>query len=107
MAERDESGQFTKGNSGRPKGSKNKLTTNIRELVMTALNDERIGGEEGFIKWIDSSKRNKELFYSWLMKMLPTNLDVSSSEGFKITIDPKYLPKSKGKDRDESTQDTA
>ena len=60
--------------NGRPKGSENKLTKNIKEMVFNALNDERVGGLEGFIKWVIDTKRNKELFYTWLMKMLPSSL---------------------------------
>ena len=68
---------FEKGREktgGRKKGVKNKLTTNIKDMLFNALNDERVGGEEEFIKWIIDTKRNKELFYTWLMKMLPTSL---------------------------------
>ena len=69
--------KFEKGRKktgGRKKGVKNKLTTNIKDMLFNALNDERVGGEEEFIKWIIDTKRNKELFYTWLMKMLPTSL---------------------------------
>ena len=69
--------KFEKGREktgGRKKGVKNKLTTNIKDMLFNALNDERVGGEEEFIKWIIDTKRNKELFYTWLMKMLPTSL---------------------------------
>ena len=68
---------FEKGREktgGRKKGVKNKLTTNIKDMLFNALNDERVGGEEEFIKWVINSNRNKELFYTWLMKMLPTSL---------------------------------
>jgi len=61
-------------NSGRKKGVKNKFTINIKEMVLDTLNDERVGGLEGFIKWVIDTKRNKELFYTWLMKMLPSSL---------------------------------
>ena len=60
--------------NGRPKGSENKLTKSIKEMVFNALNDERVGGEEGFIEWIIASKGNRAAFYTWLMKMLPTSL---------------------------------
>ena len=69
--------RFEKGKAktgGRKKGAKNKLTNDIKEMMFKTLNDERIGGLEGFIKWVIDTKRNKELFYTWLMKMLPTSL---------------------------------
>jgi len=68
---------FEKGRKktgGRKKGAKNKLTTNIKDMLFNALNDKRVGGQEEFIKWIIGTHRNKELFYTWLMKMLPTSL---------------------------------
>lgn len=75
---RGKDGKFLRGQSGhpegRPLGSKNKLTTNIKDMIFEALNNEEVGGTEGFIEWILASKRNKELFYGWLMRMLPTSV---------------------------------
>lgn len=68
---------FEKGRKktgGRKKGVTNKLANNIREMLLDTLNDKRVGGLEGFIKWVIDTKRNKELFYTWLMKMVPTSL---------------------------------
>ena len=59
---------------GRPKGAKNKLATNIKDMLFSTLNDKRVGGLEGFIKWVAETKGNKILFYTWLMKMLPTSI---------------------------------
>ena len=72
--------------NGRPKGSENKLTKSIKEMVFNALNDERVGGEEGFIEWIIENKRNKATFYAWLMKMLPTNVDVESGGELAVIL---------------------
>ena len=84
--DRDESGKFTEGNSGRPKGAKNKLTNNIKELVMNALNDDRVGGQEAFIDWIVENKKNRMVFYGWLMKMLPSSLDVSGELSATLSV---------------------
>ena len=68
---------FEKGRKktgGRKKGIKNKLATNIKDMLFSTLNDKRVGGLEGFIKWVIDTKGNKILFYTWLMKMLPTSL---------------------------------
>ena len=80
---------FEKGRKktgGRKKGAKNKLANNIREMLLDTLNDKRVGGLEGFIKWVTDTKGNKILFYTWLMKMLPTNVDADISGDIGITI---------------------
>lgn len=78
--------QFKRGNPGKPKGAKNKFTSDIKEMVMSALNDPRIGGEEDFVKWIEANKRNRMIFYSWLMKMLPSNVNADISGDLGLTI---------------------
>jgi len=71
---------------GRPKGAKNKFTSNIKEMLLNAFNDKRVGGQEEFIKWIISNNRNRELFYTWLMKMLPSNVDVEPSGELAVIL---------------------
>ena len=80
---------------GRKKGSPNKFTNNIKDMVLNALNDKRIGGEEGFIKWIIVNKRNKGMFYSWCMKMLPSNISVEGGLNITFELSEKYMPKDK------------
>ena len=65
--------------AGRKKGTPNKISKDIKEMILNALNDPRVGGEEGFIQWIIANKRNKEMFYSWLMKMLPSNVGIEGN----------------------------
>ncbi len=81
---------FEKGREktgGRKEGVKNKVTSDIKEMMFETLNDERVGGLGGFIEWVTSTKRNKELFYAWLMKMLPSNVDVEHSGDVKIRVE--------------------
>lgn len=52
---------------GRPKGSKNKTTKKVQELLQKCFND--IGGEAEFAKW---AKSNRDLFYKMWSKMLAT-----------------------------------
>ena len=63
---------FQKGNranpKGRPLGAKSKVSETFYEYAIRALNDERIGGYEGFIEWIIGRARNKEIYFNWLAK---------------------------------------
>ena len=79
---------------GRKKGSKNKFTNDIKGMVINALNDKRVGGEEGFIQWIVANKRNKEMFYSWLMKMLPSNVGIEGNIKHEHRLSMNDLKKS-------------
>lgn len=83
---------------GREKGVKNKFTEDIKKMILNALNDKRVGGEEGFIKWVIANKRNKEIFYGWLMKMLPSNVSMEHSGAITFELSEKYMPE----DNDES-----
>jgi len=88
--------KFEKGRKktgGRKKGAKNKFTISIKDMLLNALNDKRVGGEEEFIAWIISSHRNKELFYTWLMKMLPTNIDADIKGDLGLRIERIFTDK--------------
>lgn len=87
---------FEKGRGktgGRKRGVKNKLTNDIKEMMFNTLNDERVGGLEGFIEWVIANKRNKELFYAWLMKMLPTNIDADIKGDLVLKIERIFTDK--------------
>lgn len=88
--------KFKKGKDktgGREKGVKNKFTEDIKKMILNTLNDKRVEGEEGFIKWVIANKRNKEIFYGWLMKMLPSSVSMEHSGAVKFELSDKFLPK--------------
>ena len=69
------------GNSrGRPRGSKNKFTS-LKDSFLDAY--EAIDGTQGLITWIKKNERNKAMFYGWITKMLPSNVDVDHSGQIK------------------------
>jgi hypothetical protein len=72
---------YKKGQSGnpkgKPKGARSKFTT-LGQAFLDAYNDSRIGGTEGLIGWILKSEHNRALFYQWITKMLPSNLQLGN-----------------------------
>ena len=87
---------FEKGNPGGPgrdKGSQNKVTKDLVKGVLGVLDE--IGGWEGMIEWVEGSPKRRETFYGWVMKMLPSNVNLDSNEGLHITIGPAFQPKGK------------
>lgn len=94
--ERDNKGRFLHGNSGRPKGAKDKFT-NLKEEFLKAFYDEDgIGGAEGIKKLMRNNTRNKLVFLQMIAKMLPSNLNVSGDMNINMTISDKFLPRQEG-----------
>ena len=77
---------------GRPKGSKNKFTS-LKDSFLEAF--EALGGTEGLIAWAKKSERNKAVFYGWITKMLPTNVDLGGYANilFRVIYDPEAKDK--------------
>ena len=73
---------YKKGQSGNPKGKpkglKSKFTT-LGQAFLDAYNDNRVGGTEGLIFWVLKSEHNRALFYQWITKMLPSNLQLGNT----------------------------
>jgi hypothetical protein len=95
LVKRNANGQFERGSkalagAGRPPGSLNKTTTQLREAILGAL--EAAGGEEGSVGYLKRlAIENSSAFASLLGKVLPTTLaaDAESSGGLgnKITFE--------------------
>jgi hypothetical protein len=93
LVKRNANGQFERGSkalagAGRPPGSLNKNTTQLREAILGAL--EAAGGEEGSVGYLKRlAIENSSAFASLLGKVLPTTLQASDSDGgpAKITFE--------------------
>jgi hypothetical protein len=85
LVKRNANGQFERGSkalagAGRPKGSLNKTTTQLKEAILGAL--EAAGGEEGAVGNLSRlAIENSSAFASLLGKVLPTTLAASESDG--------------------------
>jgi len=86
---RDSKGRFLRGNSGRPKGAKDKFTSLKEEFLKAFYDEDGIGGAEGIKELMKGSIRNKMIFLQMIAKMLPSNLDVEHSGQIdsKLTIE--------------------
>lgn len=64
---------FGKGNPGKPKGAKNKLTKSFKEMLAEALNamNEDQSQPYALLSW---GKKNPNLFYPIASKLIPTEL---------------------------------
>ncbi len=71
---------------GRPKGAKSKISESFYQDALAAYNDERVGGREGLVQWVIASQRNRLVFYSWLAKTMPSNLQVTGENGGAVQI---------------------
>jgi len=74
--------QFAEGNPGRPKGAKNKFTS-LRSSFLEVF--EKLGGTQGLLDWCARSSKNQAQFYSWVTKMLPSGIEISSPDGGPVS----------------------
>jgi hypothetical protein len=66
---------------GRPKGSQNKLTIDIKEMILGAL--DKAGGMEYLY---EQAQKNPGAFMTLLGKVLPTQINADVQGGFVIQI---------------------
>jgi hypothetical protein len=60
---------------GRPKGCKNRFTS-LKESFLSVF--KKLGGTDALYKWANKNDHNKGIFYGWITKMLPANLDIAA-----------------------------
>jgi len=74
---------------GRPKGSPNKISTELRELVleaMTLAGDPNKGGTDGALKYlITRAKKNPVAFLALINKLLPSKVEA------ELKVDTTYV----------------
>ncbi len=91
MQIRDAKGKFLAGTSGNPdgipKGLKQKSTM-IKEAFIDAF--EKTGGVKELIKWVKKSESNRKEFYSFLIRMLPREIDLDADVRETPPLTPQF-----------------
>ena len=67
--ERSNTGQFAKGNKGRPKGAKNKTTVAAKEAFQMAFDE--LGGFKELVRWAKDDPDNRKVFYTLYARLIP------------------------------------
>lgn len=74
-----------RGNAGkgRPKGSANKTTTQLKEMILTALSEAHTGGAVEYLK--QQAEKNPTAFLTLVGKVLPLTV-AGDGEGGSIPV---------------------
>jgi len=75
-------GQFGKGNPGKPKGAVNHLTRTVKEAVLIAFNELQEDDENNLLAF---AKKNPRDFYAIAAKLIPT--DIKAEVKSKILVE--------------------
>ena len=79
---------FKKGEGGRPKGAKNKLTREMRELLEGEVSRQ---GPEGFAQFAEAHPVE---FWQIAARLLPSRTKIAADNGYQgplVVIDPSLL----------------
>lgn len=80
----------TKGNRGRPKGSPNKTTAAVKDMILQALNEAHEDGAIAYLK--EQATKNPTAFLSLVGKVIPLDVNNNHSGGVRVIHVP--FPKS-------------
>lgn len=77
--------KFKKGEGGRPKGSTNKVTKTVKEVVLAAFNELQEHPTSNILSW---GINNPKDFYNVAAKLIPTEVSatVETIEKQEITL---------------------
>lgn len=81
MSEPKNTGQFGKGNPGKPKGATNHMTRELKEMILAALD-----GAGGVDYLQEQADKNPNAFLSLVGKVLPMTVKHSGDVGLSITV---------------------
>lgn len=65
---------FKKGNKGKPKGAKNKITKTVKQAVLEVFNELQNDPKASLLEW---GKKNPRDFYQIAAKLIPTEVEAN------------------------------
>ncbi|GAA0809519.1 hypothetical protein [Cupriavidus gilardii] len=83
--------------AGRPKGTPNKLTKDVREAILQVA--EGLGGPEGMLRWAQTNEVNERIFWSQIYpKVLPKEVkaELTGEDGGPISVIQRVVVDPKG-----------
>lgn len=73
-------GQFGKGNPGKPKGATNKTTQAAKDAIAQAAAE--LGGAERLVEWVKEEPSNERIFWGTIYpKLLPLQVNGAGENG--------------------------
>jgi hypothetical protein len=73
-------GQFGKGNTGKPKGALNKTTQAAKDAIAQAA--EELGGAARLVEWVKEDLSNERVFWGTIYpKLLPLQVNGAGENG--------------------------
>lgn len=72
--------KFAKGNTGKPKGAKNKISKTVKETVLMAFVELQSDAKANILSW---AKENTTDFYKIASKLIPTEVNANVESNIK------------------------
>ena len=79
--------RFKKGNPGKPVGATNKMTKELKQIILDAL--DTVSGHDGGVNYlVGQARENPAAFISLIGKVLPmtVNAEVTGADGGALTV---------------------
>lgn len=75
---------------GRPKGSVNKISQDVRSMILNVV--DKVGGAERMQKWVESSPVAEQAFWTQVVpKVLPKDINVGGQADNPLNIGIKVV----------------
>jgi hypothetical protein len=78
--------KFAKGNPGRPKGAKNKLTITVRDAILSVFNELQDDPRYSLMAW--AKKNQKDFYVGVATKLIPVDIQNHLTKDITIRVMP-------------------